>query len=510
MPSNIHNIPVLSAQQIRDWDKYTIEHEPIASIKLMERAAVACSDQIVKLYGHTKIFYIFCGIGNNGGDGLAIARLLNAKHIETIVYVCGDVLNASLDFIQNYNRIKSLNVMIHNFNEQLNDEHFKKEGVIIDALFGTGLNRAVDGVFKLCIDTINSLNFPIVSIDIPSGLLTDESTPIQNSIVKAKHTLTFQCLKLCFLLPDCADFIGTWQVIDIALHNDYLTHLACNKWFVTDTCIKESIRSKSKFSHKGNNGHALLIAGSYSKYGASILAARAALKSGLGLLTVHIPSSGIESLHTACPEAMLSVDEQHEFSSELPNVEKFNAVGIGPAIGVNDLTKHLLKQIFAHQIPKVIDADAITLAAYDLTLKSQLPKEAVLTPHVKEFERLFGACKNAFERHQKQLECSKKYQLYIVLKGANSCLSCPDGSAYFNSTGNPGMAKGGSGDVLTGIIVSLLAQSYSPKDAAVIGMFVHGLAGDLAALEKGEISMLPSDLIEHLPNAFVQITKQSN
>lgn len=510
MPSNAHNIPVLNTQQIRDWDKFTIENEPIASIDLMERAANACTEQIIKLFGHHDTFYICCGNGNNGGDGLAIARMLLAKNLDIIVIVCGDIQDGSPDCKLNYDRLKSLNLNVHHFNEQTNSNLFQKEGIIIDALFGTGLNRAVEGNFKLFIDKINALNYPIISIDIPSGLLANEPTSYVNSVVKAKHTLTFQCLKLCFLLPDCAEYIGDWQVIDINLHPDYLSNIVCDKWMVLEDFVANTLHAKSKFSHKGNNGHALLLAGSYSKFGASILAARAALKSGLGLLTVHIPKSGIESLHTACPEAMLSVDEQNEYSSDLPELDQFNAIGIGPAFGVNDLTKHVLSQLYTHEKPMVIDADAITLTAYDITLKSHLPKNAILTPHVKEFERLFGACKNAFERHQKQLECSKSYQVYIILKGAHSCLTCPDGLAYFNSTGNPGMAKGGSGDVLTGVITSLLAQSYSPKDAAIIGMYVHGLAGDLAAKVKGEISMLPSDLIENLPDAFVQITKQSN
>jgi hydroxyethylthiazole kinase-like uncharacterized protein yjeF len=321
--------------------------------------------------------------------------------------------------------------------------------------------------------------------------------------VRATHTLTFQIPKLAFLFPQYHQFVGNWVLLDIGLHKDFLKEVEAHNFYFTRKDVRKIMKVRSKFDHKGKFGHALLLSGSYGKMGAAILAARAALRSGVGLLTVHIPRVGYPIIQTAVPEAMTSIDDNEEYFTSSPALDSFNAIGIGPGLGQAKQTIKAVGEILHNaQVPMVLDADALNILGANRELLQLVPVGSILTPHPKEFERLVGDWKNDFERLEKQKRLAEDLRSVIVLKGAYSSIATPTGEVFFNSSGNPGMAKGGCGDVLTGILTAFLAQGYEASHAAQLGVFLHGFAGDLAAYEHGMYSMTPSDLIKLLPEAF--------
>jgi len=375
-------------------------------------------------------------------------------------------------------------------------------------LFGSGLNRPLEGVTAELIDHINRSGNVVVSIDIPSGLYVDRSSK-GNPVIRATHTLSFQCYKLSFLMAENAGWVGSLNILDIGLHPEYLNH-ASNDFELTEAALIQSLlKPRNPFSHKGNFGHALLIAGSLGKMGAALMASKACLRSGTGLLTCHIPACGQVILQTAIPEAIVSVDENENFLTGIPqDLSKYSALGIGPGIGTDRKTQGLVDNILRkYKNPVVIDADGLNLLSLNKDSLSALPPYSILTPHPKEFERLFGTSENDFERLKMALVQSSLLRSIIVLKGHYSFIATPEGKGFFNSTGNAGMAKGGSGDVLTGIITGLLAQGNSPINSSILGTYLHGLAGDIAAAQFSEQAMLASDLIDCLGKAFQQISR---
>lgn len=503
MPLNDNCLPVRSAEEMKNWDNFTILDEPVSSILLMERASSKCVDWLLARFSETKTFIIFCGLGNNGGDGLVIARLLKNAGKNCSVFLCGSANNSSPDNSFNWNQFDGDKVIL---SDDVSWPLIPDDAVIIDAIFGTGLNRAVSGLAADCIHFINSVVNVTVAIDLPSGLRSDHAAVPTDPIVKANFTLTFQTPKLSLLFPESEQFCGHWELIDIGLSQNFKPSISDSKFFLTQAAVKSIIHKASKFDHKGKNGHALLVAGAELKYGAAVLSARAALRSGTGLLTVHVPHDAELIFQTACPEAMLSLDKNENYISAVPLKDTYNSVGVGPGIGVLPESAFALKELLQSAKQNIVlDADALNILASNTDWLSLLPVNTILTPHLREFERLAGKSDNAFHRHQLQINFSVKHKVYVLLKGAYSCLSTPNGQCYFNCTGNPGMAKGGSGDVLTGIITSLLAQQYSAGHAALIGMYVHGMAGDLAAEKFGTISMNASDIIDSLPEAFLSL-----
>ncbi len=489
---------VLSVSQIRALDQYTIKNEPIASIDLMERAAMAFCESYTDTFPSDYPVFICCGTGNNGGDGLAIARLLVKKGYKVQISIIGNVQLGSEDFKINKQRLpKKVNCTYDDLPKL--EEH----AIVIDALFGSGLSRPVEGVFADIINKINELSNVKVAVDIPSGLFADHPTA-SKVVVKADFTITFQLPKLAFFFPESYPYCGEWQVVDIGLSEEEMTNMATDYFLIMPDQIRAELRTYGKFSHKGTRGHALLISGSYGKIGATVLAARAALRSGLGLLSILAPQCGYSILQTAVPEAMLIEEDSAKEIAHLPTIATYNAIGIGPGIGQGASAKKVLEQLLQESTtPLVIDADALNLLSKHTELLQLLPKESILTPHPKEFERLVGAWGNDFERFEKQRDFSQRHQVIVVLKGAYTSISLPDGRVYFNVTGNPGMAKGGSGDVLLGLITGLQAQGYSPENAAILGVFLHGMAGDVAADLLSQNAMLPSDIIEALPEVML-------
>lgn len=502
-----HPAKIFSVQQIRRADQYTILHQPVLSIDLMERAATACYNWIRDRYTVQDPFIIFCGTGNNGGDGLAIARLLLTAGYRVQAYMAGAETNATEDFLTNKKRLSEQDISLVRQLHSVHDFPIIPAGtILIDALFGTGLSRSAEGLLADLIHYINAAATTVIAIDIPSGLLADQHSDPSSAIIRANYTLSFQFPKLAFFFPENGGYVGEWVVLDIGLSKNFIEEEPSSTFFITEDFIKTLLHPRPKFSHKGSFGHALLVTGSYGKMGAAILATDACLRSGVGLLTVHTPVCGYEILQTTHPEAMAVVDSGEQYVRDEIQTDAFNAVGIGPGLGTHPDTQLAVRYLLTNcKRPIVIDADALNSISRQNEGEKTIPAHAILTPHLKEFARLVGETANDFSRHEQQLAFSQKYKVYLVLKGAHTCITTPEGETYFNTSGNPGMAKGGSGDVLTGMLTSLLAQGYSQKETCLLGVFLHGQAGDLAKQYLGETSMLAGDLIRYLPQAFISL-----
>ena len=376
--------------------------------------------------------------------------------------------------------------------------------LVVDGLFGSGLNKPLSGGFAAVVKYINASPATVVAIDIPSGLMGEENTfNVKANIIRAQLTLSLQLPKLAFLFAENSEFVGEWKLLDINLSREAIEETESNYALLEAEEIHALIKPRNTFSHKGNFGHALLIAGSYGMAGASILAARACMRSGVGLLTVHAPIRNNDILQISVPEAIIESDASDTYFACPTDTDDYQAVGIGPGIGRSEETEAaLLEQLSGCQTPLVLDADALNILANHRHALTTLPKGSILTPHPKELERMVGKCQNSYERLMKACELARTTKVHIILKGAYSAIITPSGKCYFNSTGNPGMATAGSGDVLTGVVLALLAQGYPAEEAAKIGTYVHGLAGDFARKKQGVISMTAGDIISNLPLAW--------
>jgi len=502
---------ILSPRQIRAVDAYTIEHEPITSVELMDRAAIACVYWINENFNTHRKIAIFVGPGNNGGDGLAIAYYLQRIRFDVSVYMLVDNERLSPDAHINYQRLTACTPVVltgKNMPELL------PSTIVIDALFGVGLSRPLDGLAAQTVTYINNSGCTVVSIDMPSGLFCDDNSENDpNKIIRANYTLTFQQPKLSLFFAENDAFVGRWEVLNIGLSPDAIAMQDSKYFAIQKKDVAEYIQPRNKFTHKGNFGHACLIAGSSGMMGACVLSTQACLRTGVGLVTAHIPQKGILIMQTSVPEAMVSIDENSDFFSKIPDLSDYSAIGIGPGIGkIQDTQRALLEllkkineenSVFSGRL--VLDADALNILSENSNRMKLLPPNSILTPHPKEFDRLAGASENGFQRHLKQIEMAHRYSVFIILKGAHTSVATPDGYCFFNTTGNPGMATAGSGDVLTGMIVSLLAQGYSPCHAACAGVWLHGAAGDKAALKSGHQALIASDIIRNIGKAFVEL-----
>ena len=501
---------IFSADQIRKWDIYTTTHEPISTIDLMERAATACFKWLIGKNMGLLHFRIYCGKGNNGGDGLALARLLIQHKCRVTVCILEFGNIGTPDFQANLEKLHQVSTDIHFLQSPDFFTSIELTDIIIDALFGTGLNKPLEGISAALVNHINSLDATVISIDLPSGLATDR-TCARDTIIKATHTLSFEKYKLAFLLPENRAFCGEVHILHIGLHPDFETKEESVFEMSEKAQVLKMYRPRDKFAHKGNFGHAAIFAGSYGMMGAALLSARGCLRGGAGKLTCFIPACGYDIIQAGIPEAMCRVwgdkfifpQKEERIDSNVPGLSNYDAVGIGPGMGQYPSHANLLKDIFnTFKKPVVIDADALNVLSMRKELLEFIPTHSILTPHPKEFERLFGKVSNEFDRLQLLLQQSARYNIYIILKGHFSFISTPDGKGFFNSTGNAGMAKGGCGDVLTGLLTSLLSQGYTSLQACLLGTYIHGLSGDLAAEEFSQEAMLASDLCNNIGQAF--------
>jgi hydroxyethylthiazole kinase-like uncharacterized protein yjeF len=497
---------ILSATQTREADLYTIQNEPVSSVNLMERASRLCTEWLLKMFDESFAFLIVCGNGNNGGDGLCIARQLNDAGRKAEVKIIHPAKEDSADFKYNFERLKQTNVVADEFSAtfSLRNNLSTQKIILVDAIFGSGLTREVSGLAAEAIAAINNAPFTRVAIDIPSGLFCDDnSSSSRDHIVQATYTLSFQFPKLAFMFAENAPYVGEFHVLDIALHPAFLADAQTNFHYITLKGIKQIISERTKFAHKGTYGHALIVAGSEGKTGAAILCSRAALRAGAGLVTAFVPKISRDVMQEAVPEVMtITADEEKFIGGHIPAI-KFHAVGVGPGLGTARETESSLKTLIGEQQPAMVwDADALNILSDNRTWYSFFPPQTILTPHPGEFDRLTQKHSNSFDRMKSQQAFAVKHNVIVVLKGAHTSIALPDGTVYFNSTGNPGMATAGSGDVLTGIITSFLAQGYSPIHASVAGVYLHGLAGDIAASVRGMESMIAGDIVENLGGAF--------
>lgn len=503
--NDAHFMKLLTKSQIRELDKRTIEEENIPSIELMERAATALADAIKQMFPEKRTYKVFAGPGNNGGDALAVARMLAHEGNKVEVYLFNTRGQLSDDCQVNAEKlIDCEGVLFSEITSHFAPGPLLKSDVVIDGLFGSGLSKPLDGGYAAVVKYINDSPATVVSIDIPSGLMCEDNTYNSGSnIICADTTLSLQLPKLAFFFAENQRFIGEWFCLDIRLSERVMRETHSDFYVSTIDTIRPLLKQRNEFAHKGVYGHALLVAGSYGMAGASILAACACMRSGVGLLTLHAPKINIPILQTSVPEAIVRPDDdEHKFTS-VPDVSAYQAVAVGPGIGRDDLTAGALFNLLQQsQHPLVIDADALNILSANREWLSLVPRGSILTPHPKEFERLVGHCESGYEQLVQAQRLARNLASTIVLKGAWSLVVTPEGTCYFNPTGNPGMATAGSGDVLTGIILALLAQGYTPSNAARIAVYVHGTSGDIAAEKIGEQSLIASDIIHHLPQAW--------
>ncbi len=493
---------ILTSDQIRQADAYTIKHEPITSLALMERAALQCTRWFLKRFSNDEVFTIVCGNGNNGGDGLAIARQLadQGRKVQCVILKLSK--KGSPDYEANKIAIEKVGISTLELKEAADMVKIIKADVLVDAIFGTGLSRPIVGLAKEIIEECNKHNWTRVALDMPSGLYADRPNEVDSTVFKADYTLSFELPKLAFFLPENADFVGEWHLLSIGLSSEFVGNQLSDYESITRTALQFFIKRRAKFSHKGNYGHATLVCGSFGKMGTAVLASKACLRSGVGLLTVIIPTAGYTILQQSLPEAMVECYGDKELEGEIMLDE--NIVGIGPGIGKSFVTKETLFHILQNAKNKmVLDADALNILSDNKNWLVYIPDGSILTPHPKEFKRLVGNWENDYQKLELLKNLAQKTNCVIVLKGAYTVISTPEGKVYFNTTGNAGMATGGSGDVLTGIITALLAQGYTSLQAAQLGVYLHGLAGDLAAKKYGEEAMIASDIVEYLGEAFL-------
>lgn len=495
---------ILSAEQIRAADAYTIANEPVSSLALMERAARRCTEWLLNKFKNDEQFTIVCGMGNNGGDGLAIVRQLNDQGRSVKCYILALSQTGSSDFEANKNALTKVQQDAIEICDEVDLVKMEDTDVVIDAIFGTGLSRPLEGLASATVFKINQLNAVKIAIDIPSGLFANQPNIKDSSVFKADYTLTFELPNLAFLLPENAEFVGKWDVLPIGLSKEFISEQNTNYQLITKKYLQFILKNRKKFSHKGTYGHAKLICGSYGKMGAAVLASKACLRSGVGLVTAVIPKCGYSILQQAVPEAMAVCLGENKLEGKMEIGDSF--VGLGPGIGQHKLTQDTVLEILKNASKAiVIDADALNILAKNPDWMVYIPDNSILTPHPKEFKRLVGTWKDDYEKLDKLQNLAKKLNCVIVLKGAHTAIATAEGNVIFNTTGNPGMATGGSGDVLTGIITGLLAQGYKSIQAAQLGVYLHGLAGDLAAEQLGKEALIASDIIDNIGKAFLQL-----
>ena len=500
---------IFSSTQIHELDKYTIDHEPIKSIDLMERAASRIVAEIRHLCTAYNTIVVFAGPGNNGGDALAVARILASEVLKVKAWLFNTTGRLSADCKTNRDRLTgmkeldSFTMVIDEFDPPTLDA----STLVIDGLFGVGLNKPLTGGYASLVKYIKASPSKVVSIDMPSGLMSESNEyNVRSNIIRADVTVTIQQPKLSFLFAENQQFIGELKVVDINISKEGMAQVDAHVTILEEDDVRCRMRQRDDFAHKGTMGHALIIAGSRGMAGAAMLATKACLRSGVGKVTVHTPAANIIPLQIGVPEAILDIDPDNCFFTEAVSTDRFQAMGIGPGLGNNENSAiTMIGQLRRAQCPIVIDADAINILATHKAWMQQLPAGCILTPHIGEFERLEGASSDSYDRLSKAIILADRQQAYIVLKGHNTAIVTPGGRIMFCPTGNSGMATAGSGDVLTGVITALLARGYAQADACLVGTYLHGLAGDIAAKKFGKESLMASDIIDALPEAFMRV-----
>jgi len=498
---------IFSAEQLYEADNNTIEKQEITSNDLLERAGTKIFDWLHNRLNSAPVtIRIFCGIGDNGGDGLVLGRLLSESGYNVMVYVVNCSDKRSQNFLYSYQKItdltKSRPVLMKG---EKDFPEIDDTDIIVDAIFGIGLNRCPGGWVKKLIQYLNESKAFKLAIDIPSGLYPNSPLTDSEAVFKANYTLTFQAPKLAFFLPETAHFVSDFNVLDIGLDSEFLNKTEALAQLISKMEAQRFYKPRDKFGHKGTYGHALIIAGSYGKMGAGVLSIAAAFRIGAGMVTAFIPKIGYNIVQTTIVEAMVVTDVEENFISDIKLDFEPSSIAVGMGIGKNKATVKALEKLFKNtKAPLIIDADALNNISENKELLQLLPKNSILTPHPGELKRLIGKWKNDYDKLEKVKKFSKKHEVVVVIKGANTVTVFGD-QLYINTSGNPGMATAGSGDTLSGIIAGLLAQGYDPLLASVFGVYMHGSAGDIAAGQMGYEAVMAGDIIDNLSEAYIEL-----
>lgn len=498
---------VFSAEQLHEADKITTEKHDITPLDLMERAGTQIFNWLHHRMQAAQVpVHIFCGIGNNGGDGLVLGRLLIEHGYNVHVYIANFTDKRSKCFLVNYDRIKSITKrwpILMTSEKDFPEIH--ADDVIIDAIFGIGLNRAPEGWVKSLIQYLNTQKAFRLSIDIPSGLHANKAIADPEAVIMANHTLTFQAPKLAFFLPESGKYVPYFEAIDIGLDPEFLYTTEPLAQLISKPEAKQFYKQREKYTHKGSYGHVLIVGGSYGKIGAIVLATRAAYKAGAGLVTAYIPKCGYQILQTTVPEAMVITDTNDAIISDINLEFEPSAIAVGMGLGTKKESVAALKKLLSEATgPMVIDADALNCIASNPALKKLIPKNSILTPHPGELKRLVGVWTDDYDKLEKVKKFTAKHQIIVLIKGANS-ITVFENKLYINTSGNPGMATGGSGDVLSGMIAGLMAQGYDPLMATVFATYLHGSSGNLVAQQIGFEALMAGDIIEAIGAAYLSL-----
>lgn len=505
---------IFTSKDIHEIDGATCESQQITSLELMERAASAVSCEIMSQFLPSQRFVIMAGHGNNGGDALATARMLIEQGYHKVeVFLFNVMGKLSPDCEEERKKLITIDgVDFTEVSREFNPPHLDSSDVVIDGLFGSGLSQPLAGGFIAVSRYINESGAYVISIDTPSGLFGEWNDKInRRDVVHANQTLVFQMPRLSFFFEENYNLLGNWKLLNIELDEKKIKELPTDFMLVEERNIRPLLKERLPFTAKRDYGSVLLLAGSTGMMGAAVMSARAALKSGAGLVTVHSARGGLGIVQTAIPEAMFEPDKNEHFITDMRIHHEHQAIAVGPGIGTNESTISALESLLRNSPgPLILDADALNCISKKPTLLSLLPAKTIITPHVGEFDRLFGEHQSSESRLRKAIEMARQYNIVIVLKGHYTTVVRPTGRVYINTTGNPGMATAGSGDVLTGVIASFLAQGYKPEHAATLGVYIHGMAGDIAAKEVGEFGVTATDITNNCGRAVCSILEKKN
>lgn len=530
-------LKVVNAKEMQEIDRLTIEDYGIAGTILMERAGLSVVKRINELENQGirgkrqgARFIVLCGGGNNGGDGLVVARILHNQGRDIKVFLTARPEDLKGDARTNYNTAINFGVKVHPVSGFLSGyaSRITHHAIIVDALLGTGLNKDVREPLSTVIEMVNKSSSPVISIDIPSGISSDTGQ-VMGVAVKADYTVTFGLPKRGHLLYPGAEYSGVLCIEDIGFPAELLKAERLRVNLIEREDIISLLPERPRYSHKGTYGHVFLVAGSRGKTGAAIMSARACLRTGSGLVTLGIPETLVNIFQSRVTEEMtLPLPDKGNGTLSVRAYEpilefvkkKVDVLAIGPGISVDDEIKALVKELILNaNVPMVIDADGINAIAGNTNILKKSKAPVILTPHSGEMARLLR--KTTDKRQQtrdisiKDIEgnridiavsFAKKTGVYLVLKGVPTVTAIPHGEAFLNPTGNPGMAKAGTGDVLTGLIAALLAQGLSPQNASIAGVYIHGLAGDISCKKRGVYSVVASDIIRMIPQAFRRLS----
>ncbi len=501
---------IFTTDQIKKIDRATIENEGVTSLQLIERVAEGVTCEVVSMLTASSRIAIFAGPGNNGADALASARMLYEQGYQPEVFlfnIGGDKLGEDCAACRDRLLEVAPDADFTEVVKQFNRPHLSPNHIVIDGLFGTGLREALSGGFRELVKYIDDSRARVISIDIPSGLFGDwNPNAVHRNMMHADLTLAIQFPHLSFFMAENAEVVGRWKTLDIGLSQAEIRKTTAPFYLVERTDVRKLMRRRPEFCSKADFGSAMLIAGSYGMMGAAVMAARSALRAGAGKVSVFSPRCGYEIMQTAVPESMFIAanSDIHITGIRLPYA--YNAIGIGPGIGTADATVDALEQFLQdRKEPVVLDADALNCIARRQSLLHRIPVLSVLTPHAGEFDRIFGQQPSSEARLVKAIEVARYHNILIVLKGRYTTIIRPDGRLYFNSSGNPAMATPGSGDVLTGVITALMAQGYRPEVAALCGVYIHGLAGDMAAETEGQYGVTAGDIAANVGRAIKSV-----